>query len=149
MCVCVCPVGSLEEHLNKLRGIEKEVSAFKVNMEELERFNQDVQEAMIFENRHTPYNMETLRVGWEQLMTSVARATNEVENQILTRDSKGISNEQMDEFRKSYFHFDKNRTRRLEPKEFKACLVSLGYNIRDDRQVRAVPDVISAPVLLS
>ena len=147
MCVFVCAVGSLEEHLNKLRGIEKEVSAFKVNMEELERFNQDVQEAMIFENRHTPYNMETLRVGWEQLMTSVARATNEVENQILTRDSKGISNEQMDEFRKSYFHFDKNRTRRLEPKEFKACLVSLGYNIRDDRQVRAVPDVISAPVL--
>ncbi len=56
--------------------------------------------------------------------------------QILTRDSKGITNEQMDEFRKSFFHFDKNRTRRLEPKEFKACLVSLGYNIKDNRQVR-------------
>ena len=55
--------------------------------------------------------------------------------QILTRDSKGITNDQMDEFRKSFFHFDKTRTRRLEPKEFKACLVSLGYNIRDDRQV--------------
>ena len=135
-CRVVLLLGSLEEHLNKLHGIEKEVNAFKVNMEELERFNQDVQESMIFENRHTPYNMETLRVGWEQLLTSVARATNEVENQILTRDSKGISNEQMDEFRKSFFHFDKNRTRRLEPKEFKACLVSLGYNIRDDRQVR-------------
>jgi len=129
--------GSLEDHLNKLRAIEKDVNAFKPNIEELERFNQDIQEAMIFENRHTPYTMETLRVGWEQLMTSVARATNEVENQILTRDSKGISNEQMDEFRKSFFHFDKNRTRRLEPKEFKACLVSLGYNIRDDRQGEA------------
>ena len=57
--------------------------------------------------------------------------------QILTRDSKGISNEQMDEFRKSFYHFDKNRTRRLEPKEFKACLVSLGYNIREDRQGEA------------
>lgn len=41
----------------------------------------------------------------------------------------------MNEFRLSFNHFDKNRTRRLEPKEFKACLVSLGYNIRDDRQV--------------
>ena len=41
----------------------------------------------------------------------------------------------MEEFRKSFFHFDKNRTRRLEPKEFKACLVSLNYKIRDDRQV--------------
>jgi len=60
-------------------------------------------------------------------------------HQILTRDSKGITNDQMDEFRKSFFHFDRNRTRRLEPKEFKACLVSLGYNIRDDRQVRHSP----------
>ena len=56
--------------------------------------------------------------------------------QILTRDSKGISEDQMNEFRVSFNHFDKNRTRRLEPKEFKACLVSLGYNIRDDRQVK-------------
>lgn len=55
--------------------------------------------------------------------------------QILTRDSKGISEDQMNEFRLSFNHFDKNRTRRLEPKEFKACLVSLGYNIREDRQV--------------
>ena len=44
----------------------------------------------------------------------------------------------MDEFRKSFNHFDKKRNRRLEPKEFKACLVSLGYNIRDDRQVSNV-----------
>jgi len=31
-------------------------------------------------------------------------------------------------------HFDKNRTGRLNPDEFKSCLVSLGYNIRSDRQ---------------
>lgn len=129
--------GSLEDHLNKLKGIEKELHAFKPNMDELERYNQEVQEAMIFENRHTPYTMETLRVGWEQLLTSVARNVNEVENQILTRDSKGISNEQMEEFRKSFTHFDKSRNRQLDPKEFKACLVSLGYNIRDDKQGEA------------
>jgi len=56
--------------------------------------------------------------------------------QILTRDSKGISNEQMEDFRKSFLHFDKSRNRRLEPQEFKACLISLGYNIRDDKQVQ-------------
>lgn len=62
--------------------------------------------------------------------------------QILTRDSKGISEDQMNEFRVSFNHFDKNRTRRLEPKEFKACLVSLGYNIRDDRQVKQTNKLI-------
>lgn len=35
----------------------------------------------------------------------------------------------------SFNHFDKNRTGRLAPEEFKSCLVSLGYNIRNDRQV--------------
>ena len=57
--------------------------------------------------------------------------------QILTRDSKGISNQELEEFRRSFLHFDKSRTRRLDPKEFKSCLISLGYNIKDDRQVRA------------
>ena len=96
-----------------------------------------MQEAMIFENRHTPYTMETLRVGWEQLLTSVARSINEVENQILTRDSKGITNQQLEEFRKNFMHFDKKRQRRLDPTDFKSCLISLGYNIREDRQGEA------------
>ncbi|KAJ8938631.1 hypothetical protein NQ318_012930 [Aromia moschata] len=78
--------------------------------------------------------METLRVGWEQLLTSINRNINEVENQILTRDSKGITQEQLNEFRSSFNHFDKNRTGRLTPEEFKSCLVSLGYSIGKDRQ---------------
>lgn len=78
--------------------------------------------------------METLRVGWEQLLTSINRNINEVENQILTRDSKGITQEQLNEFRASFNHFDKNRTGRLAPDEFKSCLVSLGYSIGKDRQ---------------
>lgn len=129
--------GKLEEILGRLKGIDKEVQAFRPSFDELERHNHDMQEAMIFENRHTPYTMETLRVGWEQLLTSVARSINEIENQILTRDSKGITNQQLEEFRKSFMHFDKNRQRRLDPKDFKSCLISLGYNIREDRQGEA------------
>ncbi|XP_067680052.1 alpha-actinin, sarcomeric-like isoform X2 [Haliotis asinina] len=128
---------SLEDQLKKLKQFDSAVQAYKTNMDELERINMEVQEAMIFENRYTQYSMETLRVGWEQLLTAIARNSNEVENQILTRDSKGISAEQMNEFRASFNHFDKSRNRRLEAKEFKACLVSLGYNIRDDRQGEA------------
>ena len=67
-------------------------------------------------------------------MTSIQRNINEVENQILTRDSKGISQEQLNEFRASFNHFDKTRTGRLNPDELKSCLVSIGYNIRNDRQ---------------
>lgn len=133
--VAVNMQGSLEQQLQRMRTMEQGLGQYKPNIDELENINKEIQEAMIFENRHTGYTMETIRVGWEQLGVSIARNINEVENQILTRDSKGISEEQMNEFRMSFNHFDKSRTRRLEPKEFRSCLISLGYNIRDDKQV--------------
>lgn len=54
-------------------------------------------------------SLQHLRVGWEQLLTTIARTINEVENQILTRDAKGISQEQLYEYRASFNHFDKVR----------------------------------------
>ncbi|KAJ0176042.1 hypothetical protein K1T71_008216 [Dendrolimus kikuchii] len=126
--------GSLEDQLRRLKEYEAGVYAYKPHIEELERIHQAVQEGMIFENRYSQYTMETLRVGWEQLLTSINRTINEVENQILTRDSKGITQEQLTEFRASFNHFDKNRTGRLAPEELKSCLVSLGYSIGKDRQ---------------
>lgn len=88
--------GSLEDQLIRLKEYEQNVYAYKSHMEELEKLNQGIQESMVFENRYTQYTMETLRVGWEQLLTSINRSINEVENQILTRDSKGTA-------RKSYY----------------------------------------------
>lgn len=125
--------GSLEDQMYRLKEYEQAVYAYKPNIEELEKIHQAVQESMIFENQYTHYTMETLRVGWEQLLTSINRNINEVENQILTRDSKGITQEQLNEFRSSFNHFDKNRTGRLAPEEYKSCLVSLGYSIGRDR----------------
>uniref|UniRef100_A0A4D5RA68 F-actin cross-linking protein n=1 Tax=Scolopendra viridis TaxID=118503 RepID=A0A4D5RA68_SCOVI len=126
--------GVLEDQLTKLKTFQQAVVTYRPHMDELEKYHQEVQESMIFENRYTQYTMETLRVGWEQLLTSINRNINEVENQILTRDSKGITQEQLNEFRASFNHFDKNRTGRLAPEEFKSCLVSIGYSISKDRQ---------------
>lgn len=126
--------GALEDQLTKLKTFQQAVITYRPHMDELEKYHQEVQESMIFENRYTQYTMETLRVGWEQLLTSINRNINEVENQILTRDSKGITQEQLNEFRASFNHFDKNRIGRLAPDEFKSCLVSIGYSISKDRQ---------------
>lgn len=70
--------GSLEEQLHRLKEYEQAVYAYKPHIEELEKIHQAVQESMIFENRYTNYTMETLRVGWEQLLTSINRNINEV-----------------------------------------------------------------------
>ncbi|XP_053123786.1 alpha-actinin-4 isoform X2 [Hemicordylus capensis] len=128
--------GTLEDQLNHLKQYEQSIIDYKPNIDVLEQQHQLIQEALIFDNKHTNYTMEHIRVGWEQLHTTIARTINEVENQILTRDAKGISQEQMQEFRASFNHFDKDHGGSLGPEEFKACLISLGYDVENDRQKR-------------
>ncbi|XP_028920604.1 alpha-actinin-4 isoform X4 [Ornithorhynchus anatinus] len=126
--------GTLEDQLNHLKQYEQSIVHYKPNLDLLEQQHQLIQEALIFDNKHTNFTMEHIRVGWEQLLTTIARTINEVENQILTRDAKGISQEQMQEFRASFNHFDKDHCGALGPEEFKACLISLGYDVENDRQ---------------
>uniref|UniRef100_A0A8C1JAA2 Alpha-actinin-4 n=1 Tax=Cyprinus carpio TaxID=7962 RepID=A0A8C1JAA2_CYPCA len=116
--------GTLEDQLTHLRQYEQSIIEYKPNIDQLEGDHQLIQEALIFDNKYTSYTMEHLRVGWEQLLTTIARTINEIENQILTRDAKGISQEQLHEYRTSFNHFDKVRN----SFEFKACLISLGYD---------------------
>ncbi|KAM9442307.1 alpha-actinin-4-like isoform 3-T3 [Salvelinus alpinus] len=99
--------GTLEDQLVNLREYEQSIIEYKPNIDQLEGDHQLIQEALIFDNKYTAYTMEHLRVGWEQLLTTIARTINEIENQILTRDAKGISQEQLHEYRTSFNHFDK------------------------------------------
>uniref|UniRef100_A0A8C4QNQ5 Uncharacterized protein n=1 Tax=Eptatretus burgeri TaxID=7764 RepID=A0A8C4QNQ5_EPTBU len=127
--------GTLEQQLTRLRSYEKSIVDYKPNIEELESLHQKLQEARVFDNKHTYYTMEHIRVGWEQLQTTAARTINEVETQILTKDAKGITQDQINEFRASFNHFDKDRSGNLGPEEFKACLISLGHDLGSDRHV--------------
>ncbi|XP_074786927.1 alpha-actinin-4 isoform X10 [Athene noctua] len=123
--------GTLEDQLNHLKQYEQSIVDYKPNLDLLEQQHQLIQEALIFDNKHTNYTMEHIRVGWEQLLTTIARTINEVENQILTRDAKGISQEQMQEFRASFNHFDKKRTGSTDTDDFRALLISTGYSLGD------------------
>ncbi|XP_063794000.1 alpha-actinin-4 isoform X2 [Pseudophryne corroboree] len=138
--------GTLEDQISHLKQYEQSVLSYKPNIDKLEQQHQLIQEALIFDNKHTNYTMEHIRVGSEHLLTTIARTINEVENQILTRDAKGISQEQMHEFRASFNHFDKDHTGALGPEEFKACLISLGYDVENDRQGDAEFNRIMASV---
>uniref|UniRef100_A0A8C6UPT3 Actinin alpha 4 n=1 Tax=Neogobius melanostomus TaxID=47308 RepID=A0A8C6UPT3_9GOBI len=99
--------GTLEDQLTNVREYKESITEYKPNMEQLEQVYKLIQEALIFDNMYTQYTMEHLRVSWEQLLTTIARTISEIENQILTRDAKGISQEQLHEYRASFNHFDK------------------------------------------
>uniref|UniRef100_A0A3P8YH96 Actinin, alpha 2b n=1 Tax=Esox lucius TaxID=8010 RepID=A0A3P8YH96_ESOLU len=99
--------GPLEDQMSQLKQLEQVITNYKSNIDKLEEHHQHIQECLIFDNKHTNYTMEHIRVGWEMILTTIARTMNEIETQILTRDAKGISQQQMNEFRQSFTHFDR------------------------------------------
>ncbi|XP_023686662.1 alpha-actinin-2 [Paramormyrops kingsleyae] len=125
---CSVEVSStLEDQMTQLKQYEQAIINYKPNIDKLEEDHQLIQESLIFDNKHTNYTMEHIRVGWELLLTTVARTINEIETQILTRDAKGISQTQMKEFRSSFSHFDRKKKGGMETDDFRACLISMGY----------------------
>ncbi|KAG8444102.1 hypothetical protein GDO86_009332 [Hymenochirus boettgeri] len=126
---CIDLTGTLEDQMNNLKLLEHNIVNYKHNVDKLEGDNQIIQESLIFDNKHTNYSMEHIRVGWELLLTTIARTINEIETQILTRDAKGITQEQINEFRSSFNHFDKKKNGLMEHDDFRACLISMGYDL--------------------
>uniref|UniRef100_A0A673LA82 Alpha-actinin-2-like n=1 Tax=Sinocyclocheilus rhinocerous TaxID=307959 RepID=A0A673LA82_9TELE len=120
--------GTLEDQMNHLKQYEHNIINYKPNIDRLEGDHQLIQESLIFDNKHTNYTMEHMRVGWESLLTTVARTINEMETQILTRDAKGISQQQLNDFRSSFTHFDRKKGG-METDDFRACLISMGYDL--------------------
>ncbi|XP_038140820.1 alpha-actinin-4-like isoform X6 [Cyprinodon tularosa] len=123
--------GTLEDQLTNLQEYQKSIMSYMPEINKLEGYHQHIQEALIFDNQYTSYTMEHLRVGWEQLLTTIARTINEVENQILTRDAKGISQEQLYEYRASFNHFDKKRSGQMVSDDFRALLIATGNSLGD------------------
>uniref|UniRef100_A0AAY4EY29 Actinin, alpha 2b n=1 Tax=Denticeps clupeoides TaxID=299321 RepID=A0AAY4EY29_9TELE len=121
--------GTLEDQMTQLKQYEHVIIAYKPNVDKLEGDHQLIQESLIFDNKHTNYTMEHIRVGWELLLTTIARTINEIETQILIRDAKGISQEQMHEFRSSFKHFDRKKNGVMDTDDFRACLISMGYDL--------------------
>lgn len=55
--------GTLEDQLSHLRQYEKSIVNYKPKIDQLECDHQLIQEALIFDNKHTNYNMEVNRPG--------------------------------------------------------------------------------------
>uniref|UniRef100_A0A3P9A6G6 Actinin, alpha 2b n=1 Tax=Esox lucius TaxID=8010 RepID=A0A3P9A6G6_ESOLU len=128
--------GPLEDQMSQLKQLEQVITNYKSNIDKLEEHHQHIQECLIFDNKHTNYTMEHIRVGWEMILTTIARTMNEIETQILTRDAKGISQQQMNEFRQSFTHFDRKKKGGMETDDFRACLISMGYDLGESEFAR-------------
>ncbi|KAI6207249.1 hypothetical protein M3Y99_01856000 [Aphelenchoides fujianensis] len=105
--------GSLEEGIQELERIQQEVRGEKSKLDELERINQQMQENFVFEAIGSRYSMESLRVGYETLMTAIHRVINELRNQQLLRDAKGDAKEDDPKLQQLVAQLDANKTGRV------------------------------------
>merc|ERR1712210_366314 len=121
--------GTLEQQIQKLKSYQTAVEGYRPKVEELAHHHQEIQEALVFDNPHTNYTMEHIHVGMEHLRTTIARTINEIENQIMMRDAKGLTAEQMNEFRASFNHFDRDQDGILTIEELQGCLTAIGYQL--------------------
>ncbi len=99
--------GTMEEQLEAMKAFQEETVAYQPEIDAAESANQALENAIVFDNPHTQYSMDSIRSSWALLMAAINRATNETQNQILIRDSKGLSEAQLQEYRQSFNHFDK------------------------------------------
>ncbi len=102
--------GTMEEQLEAVKAFQTETLSYQPELDATEAANQALEAAIVFDNPHTQYTMESLRSSWALLIASINRALNETQNQILIRDSKGLSEQQIGEYRQSFNHFDKVTT---------------------------------------
>lgn len=124
--------GTMEEQLQALQGFEAETLAQQPEMEVAEDIHRQTEAALIFDNKHASVTMEGLRGNWAGLLLAIQRAKNETENQILIRDSKGLTEDQIKEYRQSFDHFDRDGSGHLDKNEYRSCLLSLGYKLGAD-----------------
>ncbi|XP_064403007.1 alpha-actinin-1-like [Halichondria panicea] len=134
--------GTMEEQLEAMKAFQEETVAYQPEIDAAESANQALENAIVFDNPHTQYSMDSIRSSWALLMAAINRATNETQNQILIRDSKGLSEAQLQEYRQSFNHFDKDKSGQLDKNEFRACLLSLGYKLGNDPMADPVYDKI-------
>uniref|UniRef100_H2Y427 Uncharacterized protein n=1 Tax=Ciona savignyi TaxID=51511 RepID=H2Y427_CIOSA len=132
--IAMSMVGSLEDVKNSLMDYQQRMMANKPQLDTLEKKHQQMQEALVFDNPHSAYSMESLHASWEHIKALLSLTINEVENQILMRDAKGLTQEQMNEFRASFNHFDRDNSGLLSADEFNGCLTSLGYDVDKSKE---------------
>eukprot|EP00730_Choanoeca_flexa_P012847 TRINITY_DN4677_c0_g1_i1.p1 TRINITY_DN4677_c0_g1~~TRINITY_DN4677_c0_g1_i1.p1 ORF type:complete len:900 (+),score=364.16 TRINITY_DN4677_c0_g1_i1:69-2702(+) len=120
---------TLEQAVEGMKKLQTDLESHQSMVDKLEDINRRAQEALIFSNPLTDITMESLRGQFSALRGRINAQVNHLENQILSRDSTNLTDEQIKEYQASFAHFDKNKNGRLDKLEFRGVLLSLGFPI--------------------
>jgi len=116
--------GSLEEQRTALEARVASFDAKQADFELVAEASAALEDALVFTNEHTDVTMETLANDWDAIKNQGRKALSENANAIEQRDALGITDEEVADLKKTYDHFDKDKTGSLDRLEFRACLMA-------------------------
>jgi len=124
--------GNTQQQLDGLHIIHNDVAAYKPQYDDILRVASIFEDSPVLDFRDADYTSDIITSHYEALQTFIQKRINLLEQQIMQEKGSAITPEQLQEFRKSFDHFDKDHTNTLEKHELKACLSSLGQELTDD-----------------
>jgi len=124
--------GSTQQQLDGLHIVHNDVAAYQPKYDDILRVASVFEDSTVLDFRDADYTSDIIISHYEALQTFIQKRINLLEQHIMQEKGSAITPEQLQEFRKSFDHFDRDHTNTLEKHELKACLSSLGQNLTDD-----------------
>lgn len=117
----------LEGQLQKYQASEQEIESLAPQLPEIEAAERECEACNIDENEFTDHTFDDLQFEHEQTKRAFAKAISALDAQIQAAKTKtGVSAEQLEEFKKTFQHFDVDHDGTLSRLEFKSVLSGLG-----------------------
>lgn len=126
-------IGDLNEQLNFLKGKEGELeNNDKVGeLQNLHKILEDL--GLADENQYTDLTLEELLLLIEQVRLVLKKKRQAIQGQLSASGNSSITDDQMNDFKETFNHFDKDHSKSLDKLEFRACLKTLGQDYTDQQ----------------
>lgn len=124
--------GDLEAQVAALNALRGEIEGGASVLANLAQLSHQIDAAEITDNKHSNLVYDSLKAGYDGLVALVTNSIKVIENEILVAKHAGVTPEDLDEFKETFEHFDKDKNGQLNKLELKSCLQSLGEELKDN-----------------
>jgi len=120
-------IGDLETGLQQLQGHSHDLQQLGQKLPLIQKTEASCDAANIEDNEFTDHTYDDLEFEYTQVSKNFLKKISFVESQIAAqKEAKGVSPEQLQEFKETFAHFDSQKRNQLSRLDFKSCLSGLG-----------------------
>lgn len=123
--------GELEDQLKTIQTHKPAIAAGREQLASIGAVNHKLDEAGVTSNKHTTLTYPFLQAAYEGLAKAANDRETVIQKEIIQARNKGVTAEQLAEFKEAFDHFDKDKTGQLTRLQFKSSLQSLGEDPTD------------------